>query len=219
MQKEFRTISKKAREALQYSEGIYFEFKSDPKALKDSTLVAFANSPSGGMILAGIDENTNSEGLQRGIIKGCNVTDKQKQIIMNKASDCIPPIKLDIFTENISKKPFFRIEIPPGKHKPYCTKSGLYLIREDGRNRALHPDELLAIFLSKEGERFLSGFKRSVNLLEDNVISSIKFLQTNINSYLLNLQSNVRTLCSIGRQTPDKDTEFWGWIFGFKPNF
>jgi predicted HTH transcriptional regulator len=167
--KEFKRISKKARDLLNKSEGLDVEFKQNHGGIKGATLVSFANSISGGTILVGIEEDTSPEGIQFGKVIGCNVTDNDKLIIQNKASDCIPPIKIDIYIENINKAPFFRIEVPPGKHKPYCTKSGEYKIREDGRDRALHPDELLAIFLSKEGEKFLSDFKRAIKSVEDGV--------------------------------------------------
>ena len=169
MKKEFKTKSKKARECLQRSEGIDTEFKQSLSGLKTSTMVAFANSVSGGTVLVGIEEVTSPDGLQRGSIIGCEVSDNQKLIIQNKAADCTPPIELEIYIENSKYKPFFRIEIPSGRFKPYCTKSGEYKIREDGRDRALHPDELLAIFLVKEGEKFLSDFKNSTKAIEEKV--------------------------------------------------
>lgn len=190
MSREFKTISKKAREALDKPEGIGVEFKTKINGVKPSTLVAFSNSNTGGTILVGVEEERTCEGLERGKVVGCPISDDDRLQIQNMASDCIPPVKLSIFIENTNKNPFFRIEVPSGKNKPYCTKSGEYKIREDGRVRALHPDELLAIFMSKEGKKFLSQFKNAVAELED----SVESIDQAVSSELANLVSSLQNV-------------------------
>lgn len=189
MSREFKTVSKKAKEVLEKPEGLDVEFKRNGGGVKPSVLVSFANSNTGGTILVGVDEEKTSDGLERGVIKGCSTSDNDRLQIQNMASDCIPPINLNIFVENTNNKPFFRVEIPSGKNKPYCTKSGEYKIREDGRVRALHPDELLAIFMNKEGDKFLSQFKNAVTELEQNVESIDSTVKGELDKLLSRLQT------------------------------
>jgi predicted HTH transcriptional regulator len=187
MPSEYRTLSKIARQLLNNSEGMDVEFKREMNGLKPSTLIAFANSNTGGNILIGVKEVTIN-GIQRGEICGCDVSDSQRMIITNKAADCSPPVNLNLYVENLNKDPFFRIEVLSGKNKPYCTKSGEYLIREDGRCRALHQDELLAIFMNKEGEKFISRFREAVTGLENRVESMDKKLHQSIEAMVSDIQ-------------------------------
>lgn len=200
MTQEYKTLSKRAKDILRRPEGLDVEFKRNTKGVKSNSLVAFANSNSVGSILIGVDEKPSNKSLESGVICGCPITDSERLKIQNMAADCNPPIPLDIITENTNKIPFFRIEIPSGKNKPYCTKGGEYKIREDGRSRALHQDELLAIFMNKEGEKFLSQFKKSVSDLEDKV----KSMNSTIKSEIDNLFSGIEnTSESISFQLED----------------
>ena len=114
----YRTISARAKNLLNRSEGIDVEFKLDRKGLSSEDLVAFANSRTGGAILIGVSEIESPGGQQRGEIVGCPTGDDDKLFILNKASQCIPPIDVEIIFENLNRKGFIRIEISSGNRKP-----------------------------------------------------------------------------------------------------
>lgn len=166
MQREYKGLSRRSQHLLNMAEGPGVDFKREVTAIKGRDLVAFANSASGGAILIGVDEITTPEGVQRGRIVGCAVDDNARLTLVNKATDCFPAVEIQIFFENLARKPIIRLEIPSGHHKPYCTLHGNYAIRSDGRNRALLPDELLAIFMERESEQFLARFHVAVSRLE-----------------------------------------------------
>ncbi|GGB95474.1 hypothetical protein GCM10011352_21960 [Marinobacterium zhoushanense] len=170
MKREFRRLSRRTQQLLAAPEGVNVDFKREVQAVRSADLVAFANAPLGGTLLIGIDEYTSPDGVQRGRVVGCDVDDRARLLLVNKATECIPNIELKIYTENLSKShPILRIEIPSGHLKPYCTHGGEYRIRTDGRNRALLPEELLAIYMDREGEQFLSRFRDAVFQLEHQV--------------------------------------------------
>jgi ATP-dependent DNA helicase RecG len=162
----FKIISKRAQILLKRKEGSDVEFKSQLNGLDASDIVAFANSREGGAIFIGVDEKTDGKGIQEVVIVGCDVGDKEKQVILSKAQSCIPPVDVEIFVENLSVKPFFRIEIPGGLDKPYCTASGTYKVRGDGRSNPLLPNQLLSMFIDAESGRFFDRFKEATKELE-----------------------------------------------------
>lgn len=167
MLREYRRLSRRTRYLLSLPEGLNVDFKREVQAVRSADLVAFANTARGGTLLIGIDEYTADTGVQRGRVVGCDVDDKARLTLVNKSTGCIPNVELQIFTENLAtSRPILRVEIPPGIHKPYCTQRGEYAIRTDGRNRALLPEELLAIFMEREAEQFLSRFRHAVHQLE-----------------------------------------------------
>lgn len=165
-QQEFRGITRRTQELLERSEQIDVEFKESLAGLKNSTLVAFANSADGGTILIGIRETQLEDGRQRGEVVGVDVSDKARLQIVNRASSCIPPIELDVLIENTASKPFFRIEIPSGRHKPYCTGGGRYTIRGNARTNVLMPNQLLNIFMENESQQFFQRFQQVTAELE-----------------------------------------------------
>lgn len=167
--REYRGISQRCNRLLKMPEGVNVDFKRDLAGIKTRTLVAFANSPQGGAVLVGVDEYTSGAGVQRGRIVGCAVDDAARMSVINKATDCIPNLDIEVYVENLARLPFLRIEIPSGHNKPYCTQRGEYAVRTDGRIRALFPDELLTIFVDREGEQFLSRFRNAVYQLENQV--------------------------------------------------
>ncbi|PSL13231.1 putative DNA-binding protein [Marinobacterium halophilum] len=168
MQREYRGLSRRTQYLLSLPEGVNVDYKREVQAIRSSDLVAFANTPQGGALLVGIDEYTSDSGVQRGRVVGCDVDDKARLTLINKSTGCIPIVEINIFTENLAaSRPILRVEIPPGLHKPYCTQRGEYAVRTDGRNRALLPEELLAIFMEREGEQFLSRFRDAVHQLEN----------------------------------------------------
>ncbi len=163
---EYNTVSARAKAMLERSETFDVEFKESVSGLESSDIVSFANSERGGTILVGIRETKIPNGQQRGQIIGCPIGDKEKLKILSKVNSCIPDVYVEIYVENLSSKPFFRIEIPSGEDKPYCTSGGTYKIRGDGITQNLNPPQLLNLFVTKESERFLKNFKDATNVLE-----------------------------------------------------
>jgi hypothetical protein len=199
MKKEFQGISRRSHRLLTMPEGVNVDFKRDLNGLKSRALVSFANTAIGGTILVGVEEYTTEAGVQRGRIFGCPVDDAARLSIINKATDCIPNVHIDVYVENLSRIPFLRIEIPSGRNKPYCTQRGEYAIRADGRGRALYPDELLAIFMDREGEQFISRFRNAVYQLENKVGTINEALNggmLNVSTHLGSLDEQVRSTLS-----------------------
>lgn len=190
MRKEYRGITGRTRRLLQMPEGVNVDFKREASAVHASDLVAFANAASGGTLLIGIDEYTSDDGVQRGQVVGCDVDDGARLSLINKATGCYPNIDVEIFIENLGAKPILRVEIPSGPSKPYCTPSGQYAMRADGRNRAIYPEELLSIFMDREGEQFLSRFRNAVFRLEDQVGG----ISRSINDGLLQVSQHIHDL-------------------------
>ncbi len=171
--REFKGLSKRAKELLVRGEDKHVDYKLKVKGLHAEDLVAFANSKEGGSILIGVDEANDLNGQQIGTPFGCNISDETKLQIMGKALSCSPPVQIELIAENVSNKPFYRIEIPSGSHKPYCTNSGTYKIREDGRNNPIHPEQLLTMFLEREGEEFRNRFSQATGELENKMAHTL----------------------------------------------
>jgi ATP-dependent DNA helicase RecG len=165
----YQDLSERAKSLLQREEDYDVDFKQSSKGLAPEDIVAFANSPRGGAILVGVEEITTPDGRKRGKVKGCPVGDTEKLIILNRAQDCRPPVDMNIFTENASHTPFFRVEIPSGDSKPYCTAAGTYKIRGDGRTNPLTPSKLLTVFLENESREFLGRFRAATNELKSDL--------------------------------------------------
>lgn len=163
---EYNTLSARAKALLERSETFDVEFKESVSGLDSSDIVSFANSERGGTILIGIRETKTAKGQQRGQIIGCPIGDKEKLKILSKVNSCIPEVYVEIYVENLNSKPFFRVEIPSGEDKPYCTSGGTYKIRGDGITQNLTPTQLLNLFVTKESERFLKHFREATNVLE-----------------------------------------------------
>lgn len=135
-------------------------FKKFMSGLTTDDLISFANSKEGGAILIGVSHTKHRRGgLSAGLV-GCPVGDRERMKILAMASQCVPPVPVSIFMENCAGKAFYRIEISSGLDKPYCTSGGAYKIRSGGRNEALYPSQLLALFLETEGGEFVRWFQR-----------------------------------------------------------
>jgi ATP-dependent DNA helicase RecG len=184
----FKGMSSRARLLLARREGLDAEFKVQLNGLDVEDLVAFANSRAGGTILVGVAEASDNHRVQRVEIVGCDVGDKEKQYILNKAQSCNPPIDLELYVENLGDKPFFRIEIPSGLEKPYCTSGGAYKVRGDGRTNALLPRQLLSIFMDTERDKFLSRFKDATKELEEEV----QYIKDQLSSAIAEVYNNIR---------------------------
>ena len=170
--KEYMSISKKTQRLLIQEEGYDVEFKQSISGLDASDIVAFANSKDGGTILIGIQEQKTISGRQKGKIVGCEIGDKTRLTVLNKAQSCSPAISVEIIIENARTLPFYRIEIPSGRCKPYSTSGGTYKIRGDGRTNALLPNELLSIFEENEGQRFLEKFRTATQELQTDLLQT-----------------------------------------------
>lgn len=178
---EYGTTSKRAQQLLARQEGYDVEFKESQSALKNESLVAFANSEQGGAILIGVREVVVN-GVQRGEIIGCPVGDGPRQKIQNRAHSCVWPVPIEIVVENLNRKAFLRVEIPSGPEKPYCTAGGRYRIRGDGRNKALLPGDLLAMFLANERDAFIERFRAATDHLQTEVEGATKALYEQLSS-------------------------------------
>ena len=205
VKREYQQLTKRTRDMLAASEGSNVDFKRDASGVKTSDLVAFSNSPSGGTLLIGVDECTTKGGLQRGKVVGCDVDDNTRLMLINKATDCYPNVDIQIYIENLKAKPIMRIEVPSGHLKPYCSSRGEYAIRAEGRNRALYPEELLLIFMDREGEKFLSRFRVAVAELESQVGGINQSLSNDmlvVAKHIHDLDAQLqRTLGHLGRLT------------------
>lgn len=155
---EFRilqAVSDRARRLLSRADELDVVFKKSTAWLQSDDMVAFANSKHGGAILVGVHETKNIYGWPTAALAGCAIGDPEKRKILNKAYQCVPPVPVSIFVENRAERPFYRIEVPSGPRKPYCTAEGIYKIRIDGRSETLYPRQLLALFLETNGEDIL----------------------------------------------------------------
>lgn len=186
--REFKRISGRANRLLEREEGFDVDFKRSMSGLESEDLVSFANSKRGGAILIGVDESKDVNGRQKAVVVGCPVGDGEKLKILSKSNQCSPPVRLSVFVENSGEKPFYRIEIPSGPHKPYCTSGGTYKTRGDGRKETLHPPQLLALFLETEGVEFLRRFQEATNNLE----TAVRETKERISTELKELNESVR---------------------------
>jgi ATP-dependent DNA helicase RecG len=172
--REFSGISERAQQMLQGEEGLEVEFKQSQDSLDIGDIIAFANSPHGGTVLIGIKETQKKDGRQKGIIVGCRVGDKEKLKLVSKINNITPQLTVEIFVENSARRPFYRVEIPSGPLKPYCSSSGEYKIRDDGHVKPLFPETMLEILLDRESEKFRRRFEHSTTALEEAIFRLAK---------------------------------------------
>jgi hypothetical protein len=183
----YMSISRKSRALLNRQEGLDTDFKLTVKGIESTDLVAFANSEKGGTILVGVGEFEDVNSMQKGKIMGCSVGDKERLFVLSKAESCVPPVEVNIIIENYARKPFYRIEIPSGKEKPYCTAGGTYKIRGDGRTNTLLPGRLLSLFVEKQSEIFFDRFREATKELGKSMINSNSVLQEELHDLLLRI--------------------------------
>ncbi|NLP44544.1 MAG: ATP-binding protein [Peptococcaceae bacterium] len=181
----YMSISRKAKALLNRQEGLDVDFKLTVKGVQSTDLVAFANSEKGGTILVGVGEVVDGNSMQKGKIIGCDVGDKERLFILSKSESCVPPVEVNIIIENYARKPFFRIEIPSGKEKPYCTAGGTYKIRGDGRTNTLFPGRLLSLFVEKQSELFFDRFREATKEIGKDMLLSSTNLQKEMHKLLL----------------------------------
>lgn len=167
--RRFKRIRQSTKALLQAGEGNTIDYKRN--AIVDTEdLVAFANSESGGHLLLGVEEKTNTEGRMIGVPVGVVLDDALARNIQGKANSCVPPVKIIVTEENgATTKPFVRIDIPPSKNRPHCTGSGTYKVRSLASNKPLLPHEILDLLLVRESNLFLNRFSASTQSLLDSV--------------------------------------------------
>ncbi|MDX0979870.1 hypothetical protein GOE03_28375 [Sinorhizobium medicae] len=216
LKKRTKTLSSLSRTLLSEGESEHVDFKRSPDGVSADDLVAFANSDSGGHILVGVDEQTVGN-TQIGVVRGCDVSDASILQILNKAVSCIPPVSMDVFIENLNAKPILRIAVASSATKPHCTPKGIYCRRDGSRNRPLHPNELLKIFLDTEARAFAERFESAagriaedLSELEDTLDKSIKNMGDQLGWAEYKLGDTESTLDAIlgqvgrlGRETDD----------------
>lgn len=181
-QRRIKTLSKITQTLLSQGESELADFKRTPEGVNTDDLVAFANTDAGGTILVGIDEQTGADGMQRGIVRGCDVSDAAILQILNKAVSCVPPVAVMVHAENLSAKPILRIVVPQSESKPHCTPKGVYCRRDGSRNRPLHPGELLRIFLETEARAFAERFESTANKVVEGLDNLETALEDSIRS-------------------------------------
>lgn len=169
-----KKISQRARKLLASGENSDVDYKRDVGGLHPEDLAAFANSPKGGAIMVGVREARSSDGSQRGEIVGHPIDDGTRLKIIQKAQYCSPPVHVEIHIENGASKPFLRIEVPSGTQKPYSTADGTYKIRGDGRNNPLLPEQLLKLFLEREGMEFAKRFTEATAELDEQMYRAVQ---------------------------------------------
>ncbi len=187
------------------------EFKQSLSGLESEDIVAFANSARGGCILVGVEETTDANGQQRAVVVGCKHGDKAKRSVLGKAASCLPPITVDVFTENLRHKPFLRIEIQSGTSKPYSTSGGTYKIRGDGANLPMPPTMLLSMFLERESMEFWNRFQ----MVTENIESGLASMKDDVGQSLYALveeaaesrETLADTLADIGSMAETAQTE------------
>lgn len=173
------------------------EFKESVSGLKSEDIVAFANSENGGIILIGVKEDKTSDGRQKGQAIGTKINDGLKLSILDKAQSCRPAVNVEICIEQVDSMDIYKIYIPSGTSKPYCTDSGIYKTRGDVRNQALYPTELLDLFMEQEKNKFISNFRESTKDLEEmlretkrGMLEEIKNMETSIEKSLDGIYSS-----------------------------
>ncbi len=144
---------------LSRSEGLEVDFKRDTEAVKQDDLVAFANS-GGGVILVGVDESKGKNGAQKGKVVGCDVSDRERNKIVSRASQCRPAIAVRVTIETHGKYSIFRVDIPKGGL--HCTPNGTYKIRRDGQTDIIDPAAMAQIIVELERKRILYYLRSAV---------------------------------------------------------
>ena len=117
------------------------------------------NSTHGGTILLGVEEKKRPKG-QTGLNRRWMSRRRPRKAEDHRQSSGLHPNRTSHHLRRaIDGKPIYRISIPSGPDKPYCTSGGTYKIRGDGRNLQTQPNELLNIFLDSHGRQFLQRFQ------------------------------------------------------------
>jgi len=156
--KQLPALDTETAQLLKRTESNDLEVKRSISAVKAELLVALANSHTGGVILAGVDEAKTAAGGQQLVIFGTQFNDTERLELQNRAEQCRPAVTVEYRTEVLNEKTIVRIEVRSSPDKPHCTSGGTYKIRRDAKNSPLTPSDMLQLFLEREEERFLGRF-------------------------------------------------------------
>ena len=159
------------RKLLVGSEGVEVDFKRDAESIKQDDLVAFANS-GGGTILAGVDEVKGQNGVQKGKVVGCDVSDRERNKIVSRANGCRPVIVVKVTVETQGKQSIFRVDIPKGGL--HCTSNGTYKIRRDGQTDIIDPSAMAHIIVELERNKIVQYLRSAVRPEMEDVQSEIE---------------------------------------------
>lgn len=141
------------------SEGLQVDFKRDAESVKPDDLVAFANG-GGGTILIGVDEIKGANGIQRGKVVGCDVSDKERNKIVSRANSCRPAIPVTVTVETNGKQAIMRVDIQKGGL--HCTSNGTYKIHRDGQNDIIDPALMAEIIVKLERTKIVGYLRAAV---------------------------------------------------------
>ncbi len=209
-QKEFKGLTARTKELLALGEGQSSEYKQSVEGVKQDSIVALANSTEGGAILVGVEEEEVG-GVQRGKVLGSAVGDRQKMALISRASDCKPPVPVEIYIENTNHVPIFRIEVPSSPDKPHSTGNGTYKIRLDGGIKPIYPPQLLAMFMDKEDELFVSKFRQAAKELEEGILATKGLILTEIGDLQGQIDDSLREIFQQADSASDNAGEAMGF--------
>jgi|GEM_PF-1539516 len=152
-------ISKRTKELLAGGESADVEFKTKIGQDFNDILVAFANAM-GGYCLLGVEDDTDEQGRHIGKIVGIEISDRTRGQIQSRADQTIDKIEIKIKTEFVeSGRGIYIVYVKEGKHKPYCTGGGRYLVRRNGQNCAITPEQMVD-FIKPRIRRLSNARKR-----------------------------------------------------------
>lgn len=190
-------ITSDTRRLLNGLESLTVELKENVDGVKPDDLVAFANRKEGGTIFAGVKDNKHWDDPKAFLVEYLveqRLTDRAKRQLLEKAMSCIPPVQMQLSEENTAKISFIRIDVLPSKSWPHCTSSGKYVIREDGLNHALQPNQLLGMFLDREEGSFLSRYRAATDRFEQ-LFTNLEFnVESNLHDLNIELERSIEEL-------------------------
>jgi predicted HTH transcriptional regulator len=161
--RRYSRIRRTTKQLLLAGESQDVDFKKVVDGLHNDDLIAFANTLAGGTIIIGVEE-TGERGSRRSTLVGTDYDDSTILKILNRANSCLPPVPVEIIVENTTAKPIIVVQVS-GRQRPHCSQKGTYLVRDGSRNRALHPQELLNIFLESEANTFANRFSEAAETI------------------------------------------------------
>lgn len=190
---DFKTLRRDTRRALK-REDVDAEFKRDARAIENDTLVSFANSDDGGWILAGVTDG--------GQIVGCLHGDREITMLQSRASNCIPPITIELSVENTARTAILVVRVRSSRHRPHCTGRGTYTIRVHNQSAPLDPQRMLALLVERESAAFLARFQAASRTLEEH-LGDLETLIGGVQHTLHFLPDDIEQLLNIVKEDID----------------
>jgi len=151
-------------------------------------LVAFSNSE-GGLLIVGVDDNSNISGLN------CEEIRKLNLLIGNVINSHItPPIYPLVKIENIDDKKIVVIKIDEGVNKPYSTNKGIYLTKAGSDKRKISPQELRRLFADSKNIFPDEEIVHNSSIEDLNIDKFKKYLEQDNLEIFLKLKNNELSL-------------------------